>query len=248
MSDLRIHDQHAMVRVLTLARPAKRNALSRDLIAGLRAALLAAEAEGIRAVVLAAEGKGFSAGADFADLRGDASDLDYDDAMSELTGLLEDSPMISVAAIHGACIGAGLDLALACDFRLASPEAVFALPAVEMGILYNPARLARVLPMLTHGAATRLLLLADRLGAAEAQAAGIVTHLMSEGEAPEVAAVALAIRAASLPPQAQATARAFVDAFHGSDFNQAEWQARRMALLASDERREALRRARGESK
>lgn len=247
MSDLRLSDPQPGVRVLTLARPAKRNALSLSVIAELRAALEAAEASGIRSVVLVGEGKGFSAGADFADLQGDASDLDYDSAMSGLTGLLEDSPMISFAAIHGACIGAGLDLALACDFRLASPDAVFALPAVQMGILYNPARLARVLPMLSHGAAMRLLLLADRLDATQAQAAGIVTHLLPEGEAPEVAAVALAVRAASLPPQAQAAAKGFVDAFHGTDFNQAEWQARRIELLASDERREALRRARGET-
>lgn len=248
MSDLRITDPQPGVRVLTLARPAKRNALSRSLIADLRSALAAAEAEGIRAVVLAGEGKGFSAGADFADLQGDTSDLDYDDAMSGLTGLLEDSPIISFAAIHGACIGAGLDLALACDFRLASPDAVFALPAVQMGILYNPARLARVLPMLSHGAAMRLLLLADRLDATAAQAAGIVTHLLPEGDGPEAAAVALAVRAASLPPLAQAAAKAFVDAFHGTDFNQAEWHARRMQLLASDERRAALRNARGETK
>lgn len=248
MSDLRISDPQPGVRVLTLGRPAKRNALSLGLIGAIRAALGAAEAEGIRAVVLIGEGKGFSAGADFADLQGDASDLDYDAAMSGLTGLLEDSPMVSFAAIHGACIGAGLDLALACDFRLASPDAVFALPAVQMGILYNPTRLARVLPMLSHGAAMRLLLLADRLDATQAQAAGIVTHLLPEGEAPETGAVALAVRAASLPPQAQAAAKAFVDAFHGTDFKQVEWQARRMELLASDERREALRRARGESK
>ena len=61
MSDLRISDPQPGVRVLTLARPAKRNALSLSLIADLRAALEAAEAEGIRAVVLVGEGKGFSA-------------------------------------------------------------------------------------------------------------------------------------------------------------------------------------------
>jgi len=248
MSDLRITDPQPGVRVLTLARPAKRNALSRSLIADLRAALEAAEAADIRAVVLAGEGKGFSAGADFSDLQGDASDQEFDASMSGLTGVLEDSPMISVAAIHGACIGAGLDLALACDFRVSTRDAVFALPAVQMGILYNPARLARVLPMFGHGAAMRLLVLAERLDATEAREAGIVTHLLPEGEAPEAAAAALALRAASLPRQAQAAAKAFVDAFHGTDFNHAEWQARRMELLASEERCEALRRARGEKK
>lgn len=244
MSDLRIDTPHPGVRVLTLTRAARRNALSRALIADLRAAVIAAEAEGIRAVVIAGEGRGFSAGADFSDLQGDSSDEAFDAAMSGLTSVLEDSPMVSFAAVHGACIGAGLDLALACDFRVAAPDAVFALPAVQMGILYNPARLARVLPMLGHGAALRLLLLAERLDAAEAQAAGVVTHLAEGGVV--AAAVALAQRAALLPPMAQAAAKAFVDAFHGPDFNPADWQARRMALLASDERRAALRRARGD--
>lgn len=246
MSDLRIDTPVPGIRVLTLTRAAKRNALSRDLIAALRAQVLAAEADGIRAVVITGEGKAFSAGADFSDLEGNAADEEFDTAMSALTSLLEDSRLISFAAINGPCIGAGLDLALACDFRVAASDAIFALPAVQMGILYNPKRLARILPMLGHGPALRLLLLAERLDRDAARDAGIVTHMADQaGEGAVVnAAILLAKRGASLPPNAQAAAKAFVDAFHGADFNEADWQARRMELLASEERGAALRQAR----
>lgn len=243
MADLRSDTPQPGVRVLILTRAEKRNALSRGLIAALQDRLLEAEAEGIRALVIAGEGPVFSAGADFADLEGDASDEAFDAAMSGLTAVLGNSRIISFAAIDGACVGAGLDLALACDFRVAGPGAGFSLPAAKMGILYNPRRLAQILPMLSHAAALRLLLLAERLDRDEALAGGLATHAAGEGGTLETA-VALAGRAAALPPLAQAAAKEFVAAFRAADFDAADWQARRMDLLASDERREALRKAR----
>ncbi len=246
MADLRIETPRDGVRLLVLSRSGKRNALSRDLIAALGQSLDAATAEGARAVVIAGEGPAFSAGADFADLRGDASDAAFDAAMFALTGALRASGLVSFAAINGACVGAGLDLALACDFRVAAPDAVFALPAVRMGILYNPERLAQVLPLLSRPAASRLLLLAERLDRDEARAGGIVTHVSDgPGEKAVVeAALELAGRAAVLPALAQGAAKAFAAAFDGPDFDVADWQARRLQLLASPERREALRKAR----
>ena len=243
MADLRADTPEQAVRILTLARPGKRNALSRRLIASLRDHLREAEAEGVRALVITGEGATFSAGADFADLEGDASDEAFDAAMSELTAALRNSRIASFAAIDGPCVGAGLDLALACDFRVAGPDAGFSLPAVKMGILYNPRRLAQILPMLSHAAAVRLLLLAERLDRDEALCGGLATHRAAEGET-LATAMALAGRAAALPPLAQAAAKGFVTAFHAGDFDAADWQARRMELLASDERAEALRKAR----
>lgn len=243
MADLRSDTPLQAVRVLTLTRAERRNALSRSLIAMLQDHLREAEAEGIRALVIAGEGPAFSAGADFAELEGDASDEAFDAAMSGLTAALRNSRIISFAAIDGACVGAGLDLALACDFRVAGPGAGFSLPAAKMGILYNPQRLAQILPMLGHAAALRLLLLAERLDRDEALAGGLATHAADAGGA-LANAVALAGRAAALPPLAQAAAKEFVTAFRAADFDAADWQARRMDLLASDERRAALRKAR----
>lgn len=246
MADLRIETPREGVRLLVLSRSAKRNALSRDLIAALQQSLHGAAAEGVRAVVIAGEGPAFSSGADFADLEGDLSDEEFDAGMFGLTGALRESAPISFAAINGACVGAGLDLALACDFRVAAPGAFFALPAVRMGILYNPERLAQILPMLSCSAASRLLLLAERLDRSEAMAGGIVTHASDRpGENAVIeAALDLAAAAAALPALAQGAAKAFATSFRGPDFKIAGWQSVRLELLASEERREALRQAR----
>lgn len=246
ITELRIETPADGIRLLVLCRGARRNALSRSLIGALRDGVALAQAEGARAVVIAGEGPAFSAGADFADLDGSAADLAFDDAMSALTASLRDSALISIAAINGACIGAGLDLALACDFRVAAPDAVFALPAVRMGILYNPRRLAQILPMMSHAAATRLLLLAERLDCADAREGGIVTHVSDRpgAEAVRERALALAASAAALPPRAQEAAKAFVASFGSPDFKAADWEARRRALLESEERRQALQQAR----
>jgi len=246
MIDLRVETPREGIRLLMLSRSARRNALSRELIEALRQSLHAAVAEGARAVVIAGEGPAFSSGADFADLEGDTSDETFDAAMFALTAALRESALVSFAAINGACVGAGLDLAMACDFRVAAPDAVFALPAVRMGILYNPERLAQILPLLSRSAASRLLLLAERLDRDEALAGGIVTHV-SDGPGENAvieAAIGLAAAAAALPALAQRTAKAFATSFTGPDFKASDWQARRLELLASEERREALRQAR----
>jgi enoyl-CoA hydratase/carnithine racemase len=246
MVDLRVGTPREGIRLLMLSRSARRNALSRDLITALRESLYSAAAEGARAVVIAGAGPAFSSGADLADLEGNVSDEEFDAEMSGLTGALRESALISFAAINGACVGAGLDLALACDFRVAAPDAFFALPAVRMGILYNPQRLAQILPMLSHAAASRLLLLAERLDRDEARAGGIVTHVSdrSGDNAVIEAALDLAAVAAALPALAQGAAKAFTTSFMGPDFKASDWQAKRLELLASEERREALRQAR----
>ncbi len=245
MGDLRVETPSAQVRLFTLSRAAKRNALSFELIAALREQLQQAEADGIRAVVIAGDGPTFSAGADFSQLKGDVSDLAFDDAMSELTSALMHGPLISFAAIRGGCVGAGLDLALACDFRIASPDAFFALPAARLGILYNPRRLSELESMLAAAIMRRLLVLAETLDCEEASRGGIVTHRAGSGANAAVdAALEHASQAASLPPLAQRAGKAFLASRFRKEHEQADWQKLRMELLASDERKVALEKAR----
>jgi len=246
MAELRIETPGEGLRLLVMSRGAKRNALSSNLIAALREQVRVAETEGVRALIIAGEGPVFSAGADFSMLQGSSSDLAFDDAMSELTAALMQSPTISFAAIHGACIGAALDLALACDFRVAARDASFSLPAVSMGILYNPRRLRDILPMIDPAIARRLLLLAETLDCGDARMGGLVTHLAEQAGSGAALDAALdhAARAATLPLRAQGAAKAFVAAARRADFNEENWQALRRELLASDERKAALLRAR----
>lgn len=244
MADLIRQAPQSDLRILIMARQAKRNALSRDMIAQLRSALQSAEAEGARSLIIAGDGLAFSAGADLEDLTGAGADESFDDAMWSLTDALRRSPVVSFAAIHGACIGAGLDLAAACDFRVAANHSFFALPAVKMGILYNPRRLSQIAPMLSHAALMRILLLADSLTRDEALAAGFVTHAAHDQADARDIALSLAVASARLPKRAQAAAKDLVQSVVQQGFDHENWQARRRELLNSEERRDALRRAR----
>lgn len=242
MAELRIETPAAGVRLLVISRDEKRNALSPGLIEAIRVQLDAAEQEEIRALVVASEGGVFSAGADLTALKGDSSDLAFDEAMAVLTSALMASPLISFVAIQGACIGAALDFALACDFRMGSIGASFSLPAARLGILYNPRRLAELLRVAGPATARRLLLLAEVINLDEAYRCGIVTH-RADHPGPDGAlqtALEYAKRAVLIPALAQRTAKAFLMAAGQPGYDEAYWQERRLALLASDERAAAF--------
>lgn len=120
----------AGVRTITLNDPDRMNALSTELVAELIRAVTEAEADpSISAIVITGAGRGFCAGAVLGDLDALA---DHDDGgagalWSIYEGFLsvERSPVLTIAAVNGAAVGAGLNLALACDIRVASPHARF---------------------------------------------------------------------------------------------------------------------------
>jgi enoyl-CoA hydratase/carnithine racemase len=162
------------VAVLRLADGERSNPLSPDLVAALRERL--GGLGDARAVVLAAEGRNFCSGGDHDALA--ALDRDRMRAyLTELTGLFADlggCPVPLVAAVPGAAVGGGVDLALLCDLVLAADRAWFALPQVRVGgrITRDSHRL--LLARTGLGFTRRLTLLGDRVPAAEALAAGLV--------------------------------------------------------------------------
>ena len=124
------------VAVLTIDRHAKRNSLDAEVCRDLREAVqsLSAEIEGedgIRAVVVTGAGTAFCAGAD---LSGGVYSLDFYDSLAEMLRSIEALEVPVVAAVNGPAIGAGVQLALACDLRVAAPGAVFAVPVVKVGL------------------------------------------------------------------------------------------------------------------
>jgi enoyl-CoA hydratase/carnithine racemase len=141
-------ETRARVRLLTLNRPEKRNALNNELVAALVAALHAADADpDVAAVVIAAAGPGFSAGADLgerailiADPTARAARAALSDALLAAPGAMG-KPV--VAAVHGAVVGAGASLALACDMVLGAEDLRFLWPEAKHGIYPS-----LVLPML----------------------------------------------------------------------------------------------------
>ncbi len=204
-----IVDRDGPVATLRMNNPNVLNALSRTLTAELMDALsgLASDAA-VRAVVLTGEGRGFCAGADLGALeapyrRGERPDLGgfLRDGYNRLIPLLTDMPKPVVAAINGVAAGAGVSLALACDFRVASEASSFSLAFVKIGLI--PDSGATVLLPRTIGSARslQLALTGDRIDAAEALRIGLVTMVVpSDALASE--ATSLATRLAALPTAA----------------------------------------------
>lgn len=192
----------AGLATITLNRPGALNALSRDLGARLIAALtdLRARAD-LRVVVLRGAGaRAFCTGADLKERAGltPTERGEHTATIAAAADLLAGLPVPTIAAIRGYALAGGLELALACDIRLAAADAVFGLTEVQIGIFPGaggPARLPRVVG---PGKARELIFSGRRIDAAEALGCGLVERVVPAGEFDEtVAALAGQIRDAA---------------------------------------------------
>jgi methylglutaconyl-CoA hydratase len=161
---------------VTLNRPDKGNALDRETLALLIAALDRLDADvSVRVLVLRGEGKHFCSGVDVrADLAGDTETVNRDEAtIDSACYRLNSFSKPTIAIVQGACIGGGLGLACACDVVLATPDAFFAIPEVRLG--FPPAALMPIfLAAFSPRFMRRYLLAGDRFGAEQAEMAGLV--------------------------------------------------------------------------
>jgi enoyl-CoA hydratase len=166
-----------LVGIATIDRPDRRNALNADLCEQLHAHL-ESERE-LRAVVITGAGdKAFCAGADLVVRTEDVSEPGGGDtfrpAFDKLLDAIVDHPAPVIAAVNGAAIGAGLQLAVACDLRIAAFGATFAIPAARLGVFLSPANVHRLAALVGQGAARDILLTARTLDADEAAVVGLV--------------------------------------------------------------------------
>ncbi len=178
---LSIEDRDA-VRIVTLNRPEVRNALNTPLLRALRSAVAGADSSGVRCLVLTGAGKVFCAGADVAEWAEAESSGNAEESpwMDEMHGLIRDVAGFSkpsVAMLNGAAVGAGLDLALACDFRFAVDSAKFICAYTKMA--YPPDAGGTWLLPRTVGveAAKRFVFTGETWLAPEAQARGLVSEI-----------------------------------------------------------------------
>jgi enoyl-CoA hydratase/carnithine racemase len=171
-------DLSGPVARLTLDRPEARNAIPLAGWRELAGRVREAEAAGARALVIAGSAAAFCAGADLQDFpafQGDpAARADFRAAMREGMDGLAGAAMPTIAAIEGPCYGAGVALALACDLRLAGPDARFAITPAKFGISYPQEDVARLVALVGPGQASRLLLTALPIDSAEATRIGLV--------------------------------------------------------------------------
>ena len=199
--------------VLTLRREAKLNALSTALEAALAEALAGDDVRDAACVVLTGGGRAFSAGADVGELRGRTPEdvLAYYATTGGVYEQLAALAQPTFSAIAGYCLGGGLELALATDFRIADETAVFGFPEVGLGILPSSGGTARVTRFLGAARAKELMLLRTRIDAQEALAHGLVSEVVPAGEA-LARALEHAQRLAELPRLAVSVTKQAIDA------------------------------------
>jgi len=194
------------VVTLTLDRPARLNALDTELAATLaEGAERAAADPAVSLVVVRGRGRAFCSGMDRTALAaGTIGDAFYRHWIRALN-CLEDMPKVSVAVLHGYAIGGGLQVALACDLRLATDDAILGLGATRHGIIPDGAvlRLARIVGL---GRAKELTLLNDDVSPAEARAMGLVNWVCPAAEV-ESALARIVARARTASPTANAHAK-----------------------------------------
>jgi enoyl-CoA hydratase len=209
------------IRDLAIDRPERRNALDTATIARLRRELEAAAADETARVVVVSGGgeQAFCAGQDVKELAGldRAGRLAAHAAGAALMDALEAHPCLVIAAVEGWCLGGGLELALACDVRVAGAGAAFGLPEVARDMLATWGghhRLARVVGL---GRAKELVLLGRRLDAEAAAACGLVVEVVPAGSARERAHALAADALGEASRATVARAKALVTAGFAAD-------------------------------
>jgi 2-(1,2-epoxy-1,2-dihydrophenyl)acetyl-CoA isomerase len=201
------------VSTITLNRPDSLNALNgpmrRDLLAALKAA---GRDEAVRAVVITGAGRGFCSGAD---LRGGEGERHFrkvlTDEYNPLIRAIRDLPKPVIAAVNGVAAGAGVSLALACDLVYAAEEARFIQAFVKIGLVPDSGSTRTLVRALGRHRAAQLIFTGEPLGAAEAQAAGLVTRVVPSAEL-EATVRQAATRLAASPTRAVAYSKRLINA------------------------------------
>ncbi len=206
--------------VIALRRERKLNALSSALEQAIGDALDHPDVRASACVVFTGGPRAFSAGADVGELRDldPAAILEYYRATGGVYERIARLPQPTVSAIAGHCLGGGLELALATDFRVAETTASFGLPEVGIGILPSSGGTHRLVRLVGTARTKELVLLGERFGAEDAQRLGLVTEIAAEGAGLE-RALELAERLAALPRVAVAVAKQVIDAMPDASYD-----------------------------
>jgi len=184
--NLKIQDN---IAILSVNRPAQRNALNRAVISeiGANLALLSSNKE-LRAIILCGEGKAFAAGADIAEMKAmSAADAEGLARLGQrVFTALENFSVPTLALVHGYALGGGLELGLACDIRIAAIGAQFGQPEVGLGVLPGFGGSQRLPRIVGQGRALQMLLTGDRISAETALSYGLVSDIVDEDKLLEV--------------------------------------------------------------
>jgi enoyl-CoA hydratase/carnithine racemase len=209
--DVKIENHIAEV---TLNRPDKMNAVSPDLIEDLIAAGHAVNREDVRAVVLSGNGRAFCAGIDVSGFGGDLQSDPEKAIMPRTHGtsnkyqkvamIWHELPMPVIAAVHGVCFGAGFQIALGADIRIAHPDTRFSIMEIKWGLVPDMGGLVLMPPLMRADVVRELTYTARQFTAAEAQQFGVLTRVEND---PKATALDMAKTIAGKSPSAVRAAK-----------------------------------------
>ena len=178
-------EQQGAVAILTIDRPKALNALNPDVLADLKAAFEGIDQNTVRCVVLTGAGdKSFVAGADIGSMSTmtKAEGTDFGKLGNDIFLMIESFPLPVIAAVNGFALGGGCELAMSCDIRICSDNAMFGQPEVGLGITPGFGGTQRLPRIVGLGMAKQLLYTARNIDAAEALRIGLVNAVVPQAE------------------------------------------------------------------
>jgi enoyl-CoA hydratase len=211
------------VVLASIDRPERRNAVDHAALVELKAALEHARDEHARVFILTGANATFCAGADLTGVEGG----DFADALTAVLIGLTELPAVTIAAVEGPALGAGTQLAAACDLRVAHEAARFGVPAARLGLAVDQWTVDRLVALVGGGTARAILLAAESISGAEAYRLGFVQRLGGLGDTQawadqivELAPLSIAAHKVALehPDDPAAVTAARVRAWSSADF------------------------------
>ena len=168
--------------LITINRPEKYNAISLATLTELEDALNnSANDDNIKVIAFTGEGKkAFASGSDLSEVKNRDLKKALEPIIQGLADKMEKTPKPIIAAINGICMGGGLEIALGCDLRIASENAIFATPEGKIGIIPGGGATARLPRIVGRGWGMEMLLMGDNINAEQALKIGLVTRIVSQ--------------------------------------------------------------------
>ena len=222
------------VLVCTIDRPDRRNAVDAEHLGALTDAFvgIGEPGAGVRALVLTGAGTAFCAGADL----GHVEDQEAAAVVRRTLDVLSGLPVCTIAAVHGPAMGAGCQLALACDLRVVGPAARFGIPSARLGLMVDHWTIEKLAQLAGHGHARAMLLAAATVDAEAALRTGFAQRAGDLDDA-----IGWAEEIAELAPLSVAGQKLALDRLVGKDVDDADVRAAFDAVWTSEDRLEGIR-------
>jgi len=185
-----VTEQKGTTGIISINNPEKKNAVNNDMLKIMGDEILKMEADGLRAVIIKGTGdKIFCSGYDISsfpkiasDIMNGNSELEKHDNLRMTLRSFRDIGVPIIAMINGHCIGAGVDIAGACDFRYAAAGIKIKLPPARLGIVYNPEGIRRMINIVGLARAKEMFFLAQNITAEDAYSMGFLNKVLPSAE------------------------------------------------------------------